>query len=1143
MRRLHLRLFGPFAVTLDETAVTAFEALSARALLAYLAVGRGQSYSRASLATLLWGPDADATGLTNLRSCLRRLRGALGDGEGAAPFLQVVQDTVQFDPQADLWLDVQRFEALLAEVTAHPHRRVQDCPWCVARLAEAVALYRGPFLAGLPLDSLFFEEWQQLQQERYHRQAMQALYLLADYYLRRGALVPAEQYARRQLALESWNEEAHVQLMRILAASGQRSAALAQYARCRAILAAELDVAPMPATTALYEELRTNGAVDAGAAFSPAVGRSLPGPNNLPQPATELVDRTDEIDWLLHRLVAPTHRLTSLVGEGGVGKTRLALAVAQRLAGSFADGIWFVSLVDINGNSHAGQMGREVTAAIAAALGLPLNERLDPQRQLFAFLRTKELMLVLDNCEHLLPAAAMVGDLLRAAPSVVILVTSRQPLNLQAEHVIRLSGLALPAAVDDPATAAYPAVVLFDARARQCQPHFTLTPESLPAVVQICRLVHGLPLGIELAAAWVRHRTLDEIAAGLAQQAEWLHSNRPDIHPRHRTMQAVFDHSWALLSPAEQAVLVSTVVFRGGFDRAAAAAVLQANAAHLATLVDKSLLHQDSAGRYEMHELLRQFVGRRLEREAQAEVSANHARYYLDLLRRHEGDLRGHAMDRALALARTEVENIRLAWTWASEHGAFDLLAASACAFRSVCTMLGLWQEGAQLLEEAARATAAHPPAGRNNPTDETLATLLIELAELYYNYSDPTLLAAVAEQLIRLGRRRALLQARTAGHLALGKAYIVQAQLTRARRRLTLALRLAQQSDLANLEAATLSALGHLAHLQGEKAHAQRLFEAALAHYRHLGLRLEEANTLSALSQVYHNDPAKVYRFTQQRLEVARRAGSAVDEVRALHRLTILWLNVGEYARSRECCQQALRLVERMNSPHNALLFLDFLGLTYHYLGDDITALHYLDQTVQLSKTTGDQRALAYALHWSGQVLLARGELGNAADCYAQAADIRLLHHQPHLAFQSQAGLARVRLAQGHKAAALQLVNPIVAQLDELRRQDVEDPCLLWLNCLLVLQASCDVRAGAVLDQAHEIVQERAARISDPALRESFLHKISVHAQIVTAWQAASSSHSVSGPTPKKSRPLGLVQHQLRPSGATPILASSPVP
>lgn len=1108
--------------------VTEFEALSARALLAYLAVERGHRHSRASLATLLWGDDAGATALTSLRSSLRRVRNALGDEDGS-PFVLTVQDHVQLDPHADLWTDVQRFEALLMDVTTHPHRRVHRCPWCIARLREAITLYRGPFLAGLRVNSIVFEEWQRLHQERYHRQAMQALFVVAEYHYRRGDFAQAEQYARRQLALEAWNEEAHQQLMRILAESGQRSAALAQYGRCRAILAAELDVSPMPATTALYEAIRRGAPVTEDGSSVADYGRAPALRHNLPRPATELIDRIAELDWLLQRLVNPAHRLTSLVGEGGVGKTRLALAAAEALAGCFADGVWFVSLADVAPCEDPRQAQREIARAIAGALGATPSERQDPLTQVTALLRNKELLLVLDNFEHLLAGVAFVGQLLRAAPNAEILVTSRQPLHFQAEHVVRLTGLATPPTIDDPTANAYPAVALFAARARQRLPHFALTPDTLAPVVRICRFVCGLPLGIELAAAWVHELSPAEIADRLVERVDWLQSEQGDLPPRHRTMQAVFEHSWSLLSPPERQALTGAAVFRGGFDRAAAVAVLHTQAAHLAGLVDKSLLYQNGEGRYDLHELLRQYVVGQCVGPGRRVVDANHSAHYLDLLREHADGLRGYAVDEALAAIRPEIDNIRSAWTTAVVHGDLDRLAACAGALRYLYLMLGLWEEGGQWLAEAACAIAHRQATEGSRPIEQMLADVLMELAELHSTCGDHTQLAAVARRLVHLGRLGSYPRARAAGHLALAKAYLGQSRLARADRHLQLALCLAQQVGEAEMEADVLAVLGGAAHFQGEKARAQRLLEQALARYRQLGRRLEEANTLSSLSHVYHNDPAKVHRWTTQRLRLAQRVGSSVDELRALHRLTILWLNVGEYAQTRDCCLCALRLGERMNDAFNPTHFLDFLGLAYHYLGDDITALRYLQQTADLCKAAGDPRALAYALHWSGQVLLARGEYSNAADSYAQAVDIRLLHHQPHLALQSQAGLARVRIAQGRTAHALALVDPIVAQLAALRQQDVEDPSMLWLNCYWVLWANNDRRAEAVLVEAHDIVQERAGRISDPAMRRTFLHNIAVHRQIIDAWQSLGAPKIHPAPVlldPHRSNDFGRLYH-----------------
>jgi tetratricopeptide (TPR) repeat protein len=294
-----------------------------------------------------------------------------------------------------------------------------------------------------------------------------------------------------------------------------------------------------------------------------------------------------------------------------------------------------------------------------------------------------------------------------------------------------------------------------------------------------------------------------------------------------------------------------------------------------------------------MHELLRQFVT--AQGYCTAEVSASHSAYYLALLQGQEHALRGHGMDQALATVRSNLDNIRLAWVWAVEAGQLDGVVASVGALRLACVVLGLWHEGATLCEQAIATLTAQPSTAA--PSDRTLIaliTMLTEVAELYDLSAAHGSLAQVATHLTRLGRMYGLLRARAAGHLAWGRLYVAQGRLARARHSLRLALQLAEAGGATNLEAHALYALGNLANFQGERASAFRHLEGALARYRQLGLRLEEANTLSALSHVYYQDPAKVYQFTIQRLALARRAGSAVDELRALHRLTILWLNVG---------------------------------------------------------------------------------------------------------------------------------------------------------------------------------------------------------------------------------------------------------
>jgi DNA-binding SARP family transcriptional activator len=260
--RLVLRLLGPFAAEVDEQPVIRFEAATARALVAYLATHRRQPQLRAHLAAVLWGIDVERTGLTNLRSSLRRVRNALDAADAAEPegdngisCLLTDRETVQFRPDLAVEVDVELFDNLLRAVDGHSHTSVYECPDCVARYRRAVDLYRGPFLADLNVETELFEQWRTTLQDRYRRQVLQALHVLAEHEFRLGSFTAAEALARRQLEIEHWNEESHRQLMRVLLASGRRSAALAQYEICRQVLDAELGAVPAEETDTLYERI------------------------------------------------------------------------------------------------------------------------------------------------------------------------------------------------------------------------------------------------------------------------------------------------------------------------------------------------------------------------------------------------------------------------------------------------------------------------------------------------------------------------------------------------------------------------------------------------------------------------------------------------------------------------------------------------------------------------------------------------------------------------------------------------------------------------------------------------------------------------------------------------------------------------
>ncbi len=348
--------------------------------------------------------------------------------------------------------------------------------------------------------------------------------------------------------------------------------------------------------------------------------------HNFPAQFTTFIGRTLEIKGISDLLLDPTCRLLTLVGPGGIGKTRLAVQAALNVEQNFRDGVYFIALQPLASSEF-------VVYAIAEAFGVGMYEREAPRRQLLQYLQRRNMLLVLDNFEHLSDAVDLLMDILAQTADIKLLVTSREILNLQGEQIFEVGGLALPDANTLNSLEAYDAIRLFVARAQQVRREFSLQ-ENQPQVVRICRLVEGAPLAIELAAAWVRILSCREIADEIENSADFLSTTLRDVPERHRTMRAVFDHSWKLLSTGERVAFCRLSVFRGQFTREAAETVTGATLPVLSALVGQSLLRVNKNGSYTVHELLRQYAAEKLVHEDGAHTLERHSVYYMQLLQR-----------------------------------------------------------------------------------------------------------------------------------------------------------------------------------------------------------------------------------------------------------------------------------------------------------------------------------------------------------------------------------------------------------------------------------------------------------------------------------------------------------------------------
>lgn len=966
-------------------------------LLVYLAV-RGGWVERREAARLYRQDAPETEALAYLRKLVFRAR-----RHEWADALEVEADALRWRVSTD----VARFTAAALK----------------ADWATALAVYGGPFLGGARLErARGFAAWRDAEEAALETAMLRASTELARLHEAAGRLEEAAGLHRDLLAHDPFAETSVQALLRLLPAADRRQEALAVYETFRAALEAELGAAPLDATEALADDLRRPAPGRAGApAGAPAAPTSL-----LPAPGTPFVGRESEMRTLMRLLQGDAARLVTLVGLGGTGKTRLALEAASALGAGGLD-VAFVPLV-------AATTTVDVAATVLRALDLPWEDG-STEEALMDGLKRRHMLLVLDNFEGALGAAPLLAHLLARAPGVRLLVTSREPLELHGEWLFDVGGLATPPEGLGPQAARYDAVRLYVQQAARLTQGRQFSAEELEEIGRLCRLLGGLPLGIELAATWSPLLSPSELRLEIERDPRMLVSRRRDLPERHRSLWRVFDYTWGRLTGPERSALLALTAFPASFGLAAARNVTGSELATLIRLLDLKLMRRPGVGRFELHQLVKQYVQQRgAADEAVERAREAHSRHYCGFLEEVTADLDGNDVHAGLASVQAELPNVLAAWQHAlarADHEALDRVRDAVnnyFYYRSdFATACGLFGAAAKALDDANEQrdeigrAAASRVAGRllvhhseherhrsrlahsieianaaltrleevGNEVDVAyaklnLGTTLIRMSQ--YQPGD-----RLVREVLSFSLRTGEVYLQGAAHNALANLLsYTEGNMTEAEEHYRASLR--ANRKLGNLEGinGALINLGACRFDVGDLEGAMGLWQEAAEMAAQLGYKQREAvlhNNLGSLFEVQGRleEAEERYRLS---LSVRREIDDRSGQANALHNLGRLAAGRGEAEKSRRKLTQALEVFIQIEEPAGEAHVRSSLARLLAGQGNEDDARSEAHAALELALKLGSRSDILGSLFTVALLHERAGELVRAADLASQVAE-----------------------------------------------------------------------------------------------------------------------------------------------------------
>ncbi len=778
--------------------------------------------------------------------------------------------------------------------------------------------------------------------------------------------------------------------------------------------------------------------------------------HNLPMQPTAFVGREEELAEIRDLLTEDACRLVTIVAQGGMGKTRLSIEAARAQLTRFENGVFFVPLAPLTSPDA-------IPAAIAEAVGFSFFGTDEPKVQLTNFLREKHMLLVMDNFEHVISGAALVSDILQMAPKVKVLATSRERLRLQGEWTLHLEGLKFPDYLTPEELTEYSALQLFVQNARRVQPDFAITSDNKKCMVQISQLVEGMPLALELAATWLEALPLDEIVTEIQKSIDFLETDLRDVPERHRSIRAVFDYSWRLMTEDEQEVFKRLSVFRGGFTREAAQEIAGASLRTLTTLVNKSLLRRHETGRYEIHELLRQYAAEKCLM-TYSDVRDAHSRYYLKFLADVRPRLASAAYLAVMEEVDVEMDNLRAAWDWAVQKNMAPEVEGALLSLYEIYETRSMFTEGVKNFGQAIEAFRSTPVERalvmfktwfEMRLSDFYTAAQVARDSALYFQKTNNPQMAAFAcgmacYALMNMGEYD---EAKTCGQQAieiqegienerglatsyanLGYVYYLTAEYEDARRLMEKSQRVSEKLGSHFGMGFSYNNLGEIMQAMGQYEEACVLYEKAYDSFKKIRNRRGMAFTMNNIGGVYYflGDLDKALEHYQKAFDLNKEIGDRTGIGHSLSALGNWHFQLGEFEKARAYYEQSLEIRREICDQRAIADSLTDLGETLFVMGQFDEAKAYHQEGLDIRREIGDQRGVAFSLAYVGRDLFQAGDYDQAEQYFLESRQVAQQVGSPGAVGQSLMYLSALKITVEKFAEArhyYEEIAPFVAQ------------------------------------------------------------------------------------------------------------------